>query len=533
MTDIYITSKTKSTLDFLIVSNGVRANEIKWNPISYLVEIIVSTTNDSNTAASVGRTSSNTINHIFNDPTATYYYWAKVFDTSGNQIGDLYPSRFAGVAGNSVLIQELDLADEAVTAAKLKVAAIDPLGNLEADIVAAENIIDGAVNAAKLAVTAIDPVGNLSADQVGTDQLKALAITTGKLAANSITGAKIAANTITASNIAAFTITADQIAASTITGSKIAAFTIIGSNIAARTLTAANIAAGTITATEISASYIYAGSIAASQISAGTLAAGVIYAGNLSAAQITTGSLSADRISGGTLTGASLKITTAANDWVINATAGGNSGCWLWEPFLELASSGNLANPWKPAISCGSSGTGAALKATGNSGNAIECIGNFWGSGFLTANEVVSSAGTFRSGAGAQAVLKYTTGNYYLVIQSDRNLVYYSNGTALWNAGTSTSDERLKDIIGKTSRDSLSIINSLEVIDYYWKEDSVLADERKLHTGFSAQKVKTLINDAVRDADGTFLLNKEEIIPDLVRAVQLLSEEIVLLKSKL
>ena len=190
-------------------------------------------------------------------------------------------------------IGELQLAANAVTAAKTQIAAIDPLsGNLAVNSVLAGNIKAGEVVAGKLATDAV-LAGNI----------KAGAVTTAKLDALAVTAEKIAGLTITAEKIAGLTITAEKIAGGTITGDKIYGGTITGDKIAGRTIEASNIKTGAITANEIAAlsitaDKIAAGTITGDKIYGGTITAGGIYTGDLSASQIKTGTIDASRITG-------------------------------------------------------------------------------------------------------------------------------------------------------------------------------------------------------------------------------------------
>lgn len=163
--------------------------------------------------------------------------------------------------------------------------------------IATLQLADDAVTAAKLAVAAIDGVsGNLVSGSVGTDQLVALSVTAAKIAANTITASQIAAGTITATQIAAATILGTNIAATTISGSNIAAATITGGNIAALTIQAGNIAANAITTDKIAANTIEAGDIKAGTITGNEIAALTITAANIAAGTITADKLTVSKL---------------------------------------------------------------------------------------------------------------------------------------------------------------------------------------------------------------------------------------------
>jgi hypothetical protein len=121
---------------------------------------------------------------------------------------------------------------------------------------------------------------------------------------------------------------------------------------------------------------------------------------------------------------------------------------------------------------------------------------------------------------------------YRFAWQNDRNLVLYDDATAVWNAGTQTSDENLKDNIRPTDINSLNILNHINVVDFEWKSTSELYDGGKTHTGFLAQNIEDKLPDAVKEFSGTKLLHKEELIPVLWKALQEAFERIETLESK-
>jgi len=122
---------------------------------------------------------------------------------------------------------------------------------------------------------------------------------------------------------------------------------------------------------------------------------------------------------------------------------------------------------------------------------------------------------------------------YRFAWQSDRNLVLYDDATAIWNAGTQTSDENLKDNIRTTEINSLNILNHINVVDFEWKLNSELYDGGITHTGFLAQNVEDKLPNAVKEFSGTKLLHKEELIPVLWKALQEAFERIESLENKI
>jgi len=121
-------------------------------------------------------------------------------------------------------------------------------------------------------------------------------------------------------------------------------------------------------------------------------------------------------------------------------------------------------------------------------------------------------------------------GAWWMEFQSDRNVVIYSNDSALWAAGTQLSDRNQKDNISPFVG-GLDVVQKLNVVNFEWKKDCELYDDGKTHTGFIAQDVKKIIPDAVKEIKDTHLVQKEELIPFLVKAIQEQQEQIDELKA--
>lgn len=132
-------------------------------------------------------------------------------------------------------VSDLNPADGAALDAAT--AAIDGLGDLAyQDLVDELHIADQAVSTAKIAIGAIQE-----------DLIAAAAITNTKISDDAISTPKLQAGAITAAKIAAGTITANEIAASTITASKMNVSTLSSITANVGTLTAGNINGLTIT----------------------------------------------------------------------------------------------------------------------------------------------------------------------------------------------------------------------------------------------------------------------------------------------
>jgi hypothetical protein len=115
-----------------------------------------------------------------------------------------------------------------------------------------------------------------------------------------------------------------------------------------------------------------------------------------------------------------------------------------------------------------------------------------------------------------------TSRQYRFALQNDRNIVLYDGATGIWATATQTSDSNVKDNIIPTQQNTTEIIKKLNVVDFTWKEDSVLNDGGKIHTGFIAQEVEQMIPDAVYTPsnDGNKMLHKDVLIPYLTKALQ-------------
>lgn len=126
-----------------------------------------------------------------------------------------------------------------------------------------------------------------------------------------------------------------------------------------------------------------------------------------------------------------------------------------------------------------------------------------------------------------------SSNNYRFALQSDRNVVLYDGGTAVWNSGTSVSDQNLKENIANTDISGLETVNSLRVVDFSWKANTPMFDNGVKHTGFIAQEVQPIVPDSVTEISGTNLLHKEELVPALVKAVQELTQQVKNLQLQL
>lgn len=191
------------------------------------------------------------------------------------------------------------IVDDAVTNALIATDAVNQ-DSIAANSVTATQIVSGTITANEIATNAITSV-KIDANAVTTNKINANAITTAKINAGAVTATEIATGTITANELAANSVTADQIQANAVTAAKILANTITASQIASGTITATQIAAGTITADELAADSVTASKITVSTLAAITGNLGTLTAGTIDASQVTVSNLNATNISTGTL----------------------------------------------------------------------------------------------------------------------------------------------------------------------------------------------------------------------------------------
>lgn len=219
-------------------------------------------------------------------------------------------------------------------------------------------------------------------------------------------------------------------------------------------------------------------------------------------------------------------------------------GVFRWGGYSYAAPNGSTSEflrrdgTWAAPSGGGGGGVTSFNGRTGAVSLTAADVTSALGSTYVQNSNYASSAGSASSSTSASYVSNSAgaymqTGSYKLELQTDRNLVLYSGGTAVWNSGTSVSDERLKAHIQDTSTSGLDVICALRVADYQWKPGTALADGGKTHTGLIAQEVAGVIPSAVRSASGTLLLHKEEIIPYLIKAIQELQAEVVSLRGQI
>lgn len=240
---------------------------------------------------------------------------------------------------------------------------------------------------------------------------------------------------------------------------------------------------------------------------------GVVIDGNL----LVSGTVSASSIGSGTLQANNVLFTNTAGTLRFGSYVGGSAG------FTGLKADVG-PNNWgyytdghigahKDIFAFGDLRAGVAVYAASG-------VGTLYG----------NATNAYKCSNGSGAYLE--TGSYKLTLQTDRNVVLYSGSTAVWNTGTSVSDITQKEYVADTTESGLAVINGLRVVDFNWKETSVLYDGGVWHTGFIAQEVESVVPGAVTNVGGLMLLDKGELIPYLVKATQELSAEVAALKTQ-
>ncbi|MFD0572542.1 hypothetical protein ACFQ0T_29240 [Kitasatospora gansuensis] len=238
-------------------------------------------------------------------PTSTPVWVVLVARSTSGKASTPSPTAFAGpapVVAQEVLagiVGELQLADDAVTAAKVAAAAITA-DSIAAAAVTAVKLGEAAVVAGKIAENAVTP-GTVAPDAITAREITAGAITTAELAAGAVSTAKLAAGAVTASEIAAGAVTAAKLATNSVTTDKLAAGSVA----------AGKLAADSVTAREIKALSVTADKLAVNSVTADKIAAGAITATQLAADAIDGRTIKGVTIEGGTVTGGVLR--TAAS----------------------------------------------------------------------------------------------------------------------------------------------------------------------------------------------------------------------------
>lgn len=219
---------TEITITSLVGKAGVQQNALVWTTtfpecsgptgLPYLglsvVRVYAAQTNSFFSAYYVGESAAGIFVHANLATNATWYYWVRAVDASGQESAYYPPG-----AGVSVTTKN----------------EVPPAGSVDT-----VQIVDGAIIAGKIAVNAVTA-----------NAIAAGSITATKIASNAVTANAIAANSVISTKIAADAVTANAIAANAITSGKIAAGAITADKLQAGSITTDKIQAGAVNATSI------------------------------------------------------------------------------------------------------------------------------------------------------------------------------------------------------------------------------------------------------------------------------------------
>jgi hypothetical protein len=185
----------------LLAQGGIRANQLTWESFGYTVAVYGSTTNNRGNATRLGITSDNVFTHMLNG-SVDYYYWVRGVDAQGRETGVWNPTNsVAGLQVTSQLMVELDIAANAVSAAKLNVAAISSAtGNLNPGTVNSANIVAGAISSREISAGYIY-AGTVAASNISSGTLSSQVVYAGTISANNISGGTISGITFSGGGI--------------------------------------------------------------------------------------------------------------------------------------------------------------------------------------------------------------------------------------------------------------------------------------------------------------------------------------------
>lgn len=211
-----------------------------------------------------------------------------------------------------------------------------------------------------------------------------------------------------------------------------------------------------------------------------------------------------------------------------NNSAGGKAGYFEGAVHIQ----GNLTISGTYPGGGGSSGVSSFNTRTGAVTLSAADVTTALGATYVQSASYATSAGSASSLVSASNPT-ITTGSHTCTLQSsDANLIVRTGATVKWSWQGGTSDANLKTGIVDTSISGCATINALRVVDYKWRTNTGLHDGSKTHVGFIAQEVRAVIPDVVSRIDDTLVLNKPEMIPFLVKAIQELSAEVEALKAQ-
>ena len=156
-----------------------------------------------------------------------------------------------------------------------------------------------------------------------------------------------------------------------------------------------------------------------------------------------------------------------------------------------------------------------------NSGTRIGYIGWQCTSGYLcleTENGYSGYEATGNLRVDGGNIYSGTRSNFYLAMQSDRNMVLYDNGGAVWASNSGVSDIRLKEQI-KPLEDVIPSLMKLHAIRFRYKKS--LDEDQKPQIGVIAQEVEKYFPEFVYHArNDRLLVNYDKLTAVLLKGMQ-------------
>jgi hypothetical protein len=147
------------------------------------------------------------------------------------------------------------------------------------------------------------------------------------------------------------------------------------------------------------------------------------------------------------------------------------------------------------------------------SGGGLAFVDNYWEGSPGTERMRITSAGNVGIGT--------TAPDYKLRVE----------GTVAAYSWVTLSDISLKKDIQPLNYGILDKVLKLNPVSFYWKDENM---DKEKHFGFIAQEVEEVLPELVRqDSQGKKILNYNELVPYLVRAIQEQQKEIEELKAQI
>jgi hypothetical protein len=310
---------------------------------------------------------------------------------------------------------------------------------------------------------------------------------------------------------------------------------------------------------------------------------------------VVDGTFSADRVSAGTLTGSTIQTAPSGTRVVINGPNTGDINsrnrlqCFEDGTLIAKVGGGDAKvygsgwgtiptiygnhNGGMPGVA-GHSSSGAGVDGLSSSnygvrGHSGSSYGGYFttnlgtysayfgksifvesginiSSGSITGNFTIAASkisGAVDVAVSSTAVINSTAADlrcnaHKATMQADGNFVVYKSGAAHWSAdgqvnfNNTYSDRRLKKNIKATKQSGLAKVLALRVVDFFWKKGAPVK-KTGLQTGFISQEVAKVIPEAAFEEGGVHHLNRSNMIPYLVKAIQELHAEIEDLKARL